>query len=129
MSSNLNQFSDFQFAQQLQAMLAAQNNGTQQNIGGALRNVEAFGGAGNGQFYNSGEFGRFDRTSIPAAAGPSSAIPAPAPSSSAASVDYILRIVAQADQNTLLRSGNDAYARILESHNGTKEELESLKYA
>ncbi len=49
------------------------------------------------------------------------------PSSTADTVDHILRIVAQADHDTLLRSGNEAYANALAIHKGTKEELASLQ--
>ncbi len=52
----------------------------------------------------------------------------PRPMNSAETVEYILRIVAQADHEMLLRSGNEAYANALSSHNGTKAELASLQY-
>lgn len=49
-------------------------------------------------------------------------------STPADTVDHILRIIEQADHDTLLRSGNEVYKDALLAHNGTKAELESLKY-
>lgn len=69
-----------------------------------------------------GEYSQFNRSSIPLVRQP-----APAPSSSAITVDHILRIAAQLDQETLLRSGNRAYKELLNEHNGTKEEFATLK--
>ncbi len=107
------QHSDFQYEQFQAAWLAAQN-GSQLNVGGGLG---SFQGARHGERYPS-EFGQFNRSSIPLAV---------QPSATGDSVGYILHVIAQADHDMLLRSGNEAYSKALESHKGTKEELASLK--
>ncbi len=65
-----------------------------------------------------GNFGQFNRSSIPLAR---------QPSSSAVTVEQVLRIIAEADGESLLRSGNRAYTELLNEHNGTKAELDGVK--
>ncbi|KLO17327.1 hypothetical protein SCHPADRAFT_887116 [Schizopora paradoxa] len=100
------QLSDLQYAQ-FQAFFAAQNAGSQLNFGGGSRSVEHVEGARHGLPFGV----------------------ARPPPSTVDTVDYILRIVAQADQGMLLRSGNEAFATLSQSHKGTLEELAALKRA
>ncbi len=81
-----------------------------------LSTLEALEGPSHGPCYS--EFDQFNRSSMMF----------PRPMNSAETVEYVLRIVAQADHEMLLRSGNEAYANALSSHNGTKAELASLQY-
>lgn len=80
-------------------------------------NVGGLGGPNYGPRY--GEFDQFNRSSMVFPSGSTS---------TADTVSHILRIVAEADHETLLRSRNQAFADLLAVHNGTKEELAALKY-
>ncbi len=81
-------------------------------------NVGGLGGGSHVSRY--GDFDQFNRSSM--------VLPRQSTSSTADSVDHIMRIVAEADSDMLLRSGNEAYANALSVHNGTKAELASLQY-
>ncbi len=102
------QDSDRQYDQFHASWLASQRD--------APLNIGGFGGASHGSRY--GELDHFSRSPM--------VFPRQS-SSSADAVDHLLRIVAQADHDTLLRSGNAAYADALALHNGTKIDLESVK--
>ncbi len=102
------QDSDRQYDQFHTSWLASQRDGPF-NVGG-------LGGPGHGARYS--EFDQFNRPSLVF----------PRQTSAADTIDHVLRIVAQADHDTLIRSGNAAYADALVIHNGTKAELESLRY-
>ncbi len=108
----------------LQASWLASHRDSSFNTGGLASggssqgpfNLGSIGGSSHGPRYS--EFDQFNRSSMMF----------PRQSNSAETVEYILRIVAQADHEMLLRSGNEAYANALSSHNGTKAELASLQY-
>ena len=64
------------------------------------------------------DFDQFNRSSIPLVR---------EPNSNGATIDYILRIVAQADHDVLLRSGNEAYAKMLNELDGSKAEVATVR--
>lgn len=128
MSSRQN--SDLQYA----AWLATQRGAPQLNTLSFAGGFDGFEGPTQGSRY--GGFDRFDQFNRSSLVLPGSGGGSGGSSNSSSvltpyaadPVDSVFRSVAQADHESLVRSGNEAYANALALHKGTKAELDSLRY-
>ncbi len=105
------QDSDQQYQHMHSAWLASQSQRDMPDVGGL-----------SGYGLRHSEFEPFTRSAIPLAA------PRQLAPSVDNTVDYVVLMVTQADQETLLRSRNKPYLELLAQHNATKLELAALKY-